>query len=333
VPKGADGITIGRTVVVRRSVADSPTFDTLLRHELVHVAQFQQLGLTRFVTRYLTEYVSGRRHGLGHHDAYLAISLEHQARHQAARHAPEVKATDVHQAHRSLETRAPSLADAAQRPSHLPGWSIGHVTAHLILNAEALTRVLVATADHNADSAFMYTSPEARSAAIDELASESDSFVERLSQAHRRFEAKYQSVAERINGETQAHQPDVPGQSKLVGRGFPNANPFPLTDILIRRLREVEVHSVDAGLRTYTYHHWPDAYVDAELPLQIRALDARIQTPIHVIDEHGNHHTARPPHGADLAETTPATHLSRRTLLAWILTRTTVPQLPTLQPW
>jgi hypothetical protein len=56
----------------------------LLVHELVHVRQWHDLGVTRFLWRYLTAYLTGRRDGLGHRRAYLGIPLEVEARETAA---------------------------------------------------------------------------------------------------------------------------------------------------------------------------------------------------------------------------------------------------------
>jgi hypothetical protein len=52
----------------------------LLSHELVHVRQWRELGTIGFLRRYLGDYWSGRRKGLGHNEAYLAIRFEREAR-------------------------------------------------------------------------------------------------------------------------------------------------------------------------------------------------------------------------------------------------------------
>lgn len=60
--------------------ADPSRLGALVGHELVHVRQWRQLGVRRFLGRYVAEYVRGRRRGLSHDAAYLAISLEEEAR-------------------------------------------------------------------------------------------------------------------------------------------------------------------------------------------------------------------------------------------------------------
>jgi len=59
---------------------DRKVLGALVFHELVHVRQWRELGVTRFLLRYITEYLRGRRAGLTHQQAYLAIPLEEEAR-------------------------------------------------------------------------------------------------------------------------------------------------------------------------------------------------------------------------------------------------------------
>ena len=74
-PKGADGITLGSLVIVRRGKA-SPY---LLRHELVHVRQWKRFGIIGFGVRYLGPYALWRLRGKDHRSAYLRIPLEIEA--------------------------------------------------------------------------------------------------------------------------------------------------------------------------------------------------------------------------------------------------------------
>lgn len=68
-------ITLGRRIYVAAGHAT----DALLRHELVHVRQAEQLGVPRFLWRYAAEYIRNRRRGMAHDDAYRAISFEAEA--------------------------------------------------------------------------------------------------------------------------------------------------------------------------------------------------------------------------------------------------------------
>ena len=49
-------------------------------HELIHVRQFNDLGMVKFFRRYAAEYIQGRRSGLTHREAYRRIGYEVEAR-------------------------------------------------------------------------------------------------------------------------------------------------------------------------------------------------------------------------------------------------------------
>ncbi len=81
VPPGAAAITIGPVISLRRRAAGD---ERLVRHELIHVAQWRNLGLVRFSGSYLAAYLRWRLHGHGHWDAYRRIPLEIEAGWRAA---------------------------------------------------------------------------------------------------------------------------------------------------------------------------------------------------------------------------------------------------------
>lgn len=85
---GADGMTLGRFVLLTRDdPADRTGERELIAHELVHVVQYAHQGMPRFLWRYIAAYLRNRRRLGRHHDAYLAIPFEEEARAQAARWA------------------------------------------------------------------------------------------------------------------------------------------------------------------------------------------------------------------------------------------------------
>ena len=59
---------------------DRSALANMIQHELVHVRQWKELGIVKFLWRYLTDYWQGRRRGLGHDEAYRQISFEQEAR-------------------------------------------------------------------------------------------------------------------------------------------------------------------------------------------------------------------------------------------------------------
>jgi Domain of unknown function (DUF4157) len=75
-------MTLGNTIFLDPAVLTAAQHRSglLLVHELVHVRQWGELGVIRFLWRYLSGYLVGRWKGLGHHAAYLAIPLEVEAR-------------------------------------------------------------------------------------------------------------------------------------------------------------------------------------------------------------------------------------------------------------
>lgn len=80
VPRHAAGITLGSLVIVRAETVTSSSFDELLRHEHVHVAQWRRHGTIRFLFRYVGSYLASRCKGYDHHSAYRRIPFEVEAR-------------------------------------------------------------------------------------------------------------------------------------------------------------------------------------------------------------------------------------------------------------
>ena len=75
-PPGADAITIGPVVSIRRAAASD---EHLLLHEREHVEQWRRLGAVRFLWRYVGSYIRFRLHGYDHWGAYRRIPLEVEA--------------------------------------------------------------------------------------------------------------------------------------------------------------------------------------------------------------------------------------------------------------
>lgn len=70
-----NGITLYPFVFVRSQAPGK----ILLNHERIHFEQVKRLGFWRFYFLYLKEYLSNRRRGLGHYQAYREISFEKEA--------------------------------------------------------------------------------------------------------------------------------------------------------------------------------------------------------------------------------------------------------------
>lgn len=93
VPRGADGLTLGSLVIVRKGFGDSPY---LLRHEQVHVRQWRRHGIVGFSVRYVGSYLLWRLRGKSHRGSYLRIPLEIEADWVARRSLDTAVRDDVH---------------------------------------------------------------------------------------------------------------------------------------------------------------------------------------------------------------------------------------------
>ncbi len=83
-PRAVDGLTLGRWVLLRGDRIERQA-SILIAHELVHVRQFAELGVFGFLGRYVGEYLTGLVRHRSHRSAYENISLEVEARQEAAR--------------------------------------------------------------------------------------------------------------------------------------------------------------------------------------------------------------------------------------------------------
>lgn len=161
--------------------------------------------------------------------------------------------TDVLRPHPDLIARADqalvrtvdALSDHEYaEPSQLPGWSRGHVVAHLALNAEGLAGVLHGA--HLGRPRPMYASPDARDVDIAGLATaEPTELRERFLAATARFGEALEAMSES----------DWDGRFERT----PGGPDFALGNVVLMRLREVEIHhaDLDAG---YSAADWPEDF-------------------------------------------------------------------------
>jgi maleylpyruvate isomerase len=201
------------------------------------------------------------------------------------------------------------LDDKAVRElSLLPGWTVAHVVAHLTQHADALCRC--AASLRNGSGAVMYPNGlDARAEAIEEASRRSaQRLVDDLTKASDAFAAAWADI------------PDG------LCRSVPDSNPFPTSTVLLRRLREIEVHGTDTGLAELAPASWSNAYVGADLFNQWDTVNRRTSASVHLIDETAGVWKAGDDSAAPI-------HVSRRDILAWLLDRRSHPGLPTLTTW
>ncbi len=197
-------------------------------------------------------------------------------------------------AHRRLIDGLAGLDDVvARRPSLLPGWTVGHVLAHLARNADSHIRLLDAGA--LGEVADQYEGGAAgREAEIERDAGRPAA----------ELVADVAATADALEQRWATMPVD-----RWSGEGRTSLGPVVLRDLPFRRWREVEVHRVDLGLGA-TVDDWPTAYVRLEL-VRMEMLWA-----------------ARRPMGLTSLPT-PALALPPARRLAWLLGRADVDGLPT----
>lgn len=146
-------------------------------------------------------------------------------------------------------------ADAFVEASLLPGWTRGHVIAHLALNAEALERVVRSFEAGTPEA--MYESDQARDDDIDALAQEERSEIRNRLMSSTTCLSRVLEASRTI------------GEDALFER-TPGGVMCPVADIAVLRLREVEIHHADLGV-----DYGPDDWSTAFAVMLLDSLTAR----------------------------------------------------------
>ncbi|MEU9118067.1 maleylpyruvate isomerase family mycothiol-dependent enzyme [Streptomyces sp. NPDC048483] len=158
-------------------------------------------------------------------------------------------ASAVREATDRLLVSAGKLDDEAiAEPSLLPGWSRGHVLAHLARNADALVNLL--TWARTDVPTPMYASGAARNADIERDADRP--LADHLKDL-RESSARFDAAAEALPADRWAYQVEM--RNGVVERA---------DRLALRRLAEIELHHIDLGVG-YTLDRLLPAFVDAEL--------------------------------------------------------------------
>jgi maleylpyruvate isomerase len=147
------------------------------------------------------------------------------------------------------------MADSDLRAaSLLPGWTRGHVLAHLARGADAMRNLLVGARSGQVRPA--YASAEARQADIDRGAA----------MTAKDLTADLADSAMALR--TVARQ--LPDEAWQVQLQMLDSVPFPAAQILTRRLVELELHHCDLGAG-YGPADWPAAFAAMELAEPMRS--------------------------------------------------------------
>ncbi|WP_370095025.1 maleylpyruvate isomerase family mycothiol-dependent enzyme [Streptacidiphilus sp. MAP12-20] len=186
--------------------------------------------------------------------------------------------------------------------SLLPGWTRGHVLAHLARNADALVNLL--TGARTGVPTPMYASPEAREQDIE--AGAARPLAEQA--------ADLRASAARFDAAVAA-MPDAAWSVEVPHR----LGAFPAREVPAKRIGEVEYHHVDLGLpKAYAPADWPRPFVEAELVRLAEKFDGAPGLPFTVLfdtDTERVHET-----GAPRTNRNPDFHVSGSSaqLLAWL---------------
>ncbi|MEV7189129.1 maleylpyruvate isomerase family mycothiol-dependent enzyme [Kitasatospora sp. NPDC093102] len=161
----------------------------------------------------------------------------------AARHLAQVEESTRHLLHTAAELKPEALAE----PSALPGWTRGHVLAHLARNADSLVNLL--TGARTGTDVPQYASHEDREQGIERDAPRPlEVQLADLRDSHERFLAAAALMADEAWAVQVRHR-----------FGYL----FPASDIPAKRLVELEYHHVDLDAG-YTPAHWPESFATAQ---------------------------------------------------------------------
>ncbi|MFE7798361.1 maleylpyruvate isomerase family mycothiol-dependent enzyme [Nocardia sp. NPDC057440] len=205
-------------------------------------------------------------------------------------------------------------------PSLLPGWTRGHVLAHLARNADSLVNLLIWARTGNETP--QYASMHIRDADIEAGAPRplADQLADNEAAATRWLTLAMEAPAEAWEAIVRTRQ----------GR------PIPATEVIWMRLQEVEIHHVDLAAG-YQPADWPTDFVTRLLPRAAADLTKAAATDpaaapfaIHATDTGFT---------ATIGATAPSHTISgpATSLLAWLLGRSTgtdlIGDLPALPAW
>lgn len=161
--------------------------------------------------------------------------------------------------------------DDLAAPSALPGWTRGHVLAHIAGNAEGLGRRARSVGDDVPRA--MYESPETRGGDIDMRSRRSVAqHREALAATHADFLFDLDQIP--------ADRADDQMEVRLTLR-------VKVGDLPLLRLQEVCIHHSDLGMPGYDWSHWPPELVAWALPRVTASFAARDDFPVGWVEADG----------------------------------------------
>ena len=211
---------------------------------------------------------------------------------------PERVVGPISAATEALVVTTEKLDDGAlHAPSLCPGWTRGHVLAHVARNADALANLL--NWANTGIETPMYPSTEVRNAGIEAGATQPlADLIDDLNHSAGGFAKAVSAMPEA-------------GWERLVRTGAAGGGPaIPARRIMWLRLREVEMHHVDLNAG-YAPSDWPAAFVDRALRESLKACGRRDDIPTFTAVTDGFREHVGGPGGATITGTPAA-------LFAWL---------------
>ena len=176
---------------------------------------------------------------------------------------PATSREELAESERQLLAALDQPTEWAAHPSGLPGWSRGHVVAHLLGNAEGLLNLI--TWARSGVRTPMYASADARSAAIDQR---SPWPLPRLHGALAEKSAELSAACADL-------VEPLTARDLVLGSGAS----VEAWEIPMMRVREVEIHRVDLA-SGYSADDWSSAFTLRTLPQVQRTFITRGDMPV-----------------------------------------------------
>ena len=160
---------------------------------------------------------------------------------------------------------------SVQEPAVLPGWTRGHVLAHIEGNADGLARLARFLID--GVERPMYSSREARNA---------DVTLHAPWPAIAHLEAIAESAAQ-LDRDMRGVKEDAMDQTVTLGAVLQ----VPASRLAPQRLLEVSVHHSDLGIPTYTWRDWPNRLAEYFIPIVVADFREGGAFPVNWIETDG----------------------------------------------
>ena len=147
--------------------------------------------------------------------------------------------------------------EVVARPSHLPGWSNGHVLSHIARNADGVNRTLTGVLQGQVVARYPGGDAERNQAIADGAGRPAADIKSDVIDSARALAGVLAAV-------------DAAGLW-----GLPSSEGRTAAEWLYRRWREIEIHRIDADLG-YQPTEWTAAFIDVLLPGLVAEWDARV---------------------------------------------------------